>query len=140
MRRARQRKVDGRAPSMPRSVSASRRVEREVINGITVTVNGRELAVRVGERIRWHRERGDALITQMKKLTEVERGAAEDLATILGGRYESPRGALERRLREHQDRATFLAFIRDHITPDAVYRLNSSDLKMIDVLPASEMC
>ena len=136
MRRARKSKVDGQAPSI-RSVSASRPAEREVI---TVTVNGRELAVRVGERIRWHRERGDALITQMKKLTEVERGAAEDLATILGGRYESPRGALERRLREHQDRATFLAFIRDHNTPDAVYRLNSSDLKMIDVLPASEMC
>ena len=113
MRRARKSKVDGQAPSI-RSVSASRPAEREVINGITVTVNGRDLAVRVGERIRWHRERGDALITQMKKLTEVERGAAEDLATILGGRYESPRGALERRLREHQDRATFLAFIRDH--------------------------
>ena len=73
MRRARKSKVDGQAPSI-RSVSASRPVEREVINGITVTVNGRELAVRVGERIRWHRERGDALITQMKKLTEVERG------------------------------------------------------------------
>lgn len=114
-------------------------VAQEVINGITVTVNGRELAVRVGERIRWHRERGDALIAQMKKLTEVERSAAEDLATMLGGRYESPRGALERRLREHQDRATFLAFIRDHISPDAVYRLTSADLKMIDVLPEREM-
>jgi hypothetical protein len=116
---------------------ASATAAQEVINGISVTVNGRELAVRVGERIRWHRERGDALIAQMKKLTEVERSAAEDLAMMLGGRYESPRGALERRLREHQDRATFLAFIRDHIAPDAVYRLNSADLKMIDVLPES---
>lgn len=116
---------------------AKRAAEREVIHGITVAVNGRELAVRVGERIRWHRERGDALIAQMKKLTEVERSAAEDLAALLGGRYESPRGALERRLREHQDRATFLAFIRDHISPDAVYRLTAADLKMIDVLPDS---
>jgi hypothetical protein len=116
---------------------ASGTADPEVINGITVTVNGRELAVRVGERIRWHRERGDALIAQMKKLTEVERSAAEDLATMLGGRYESPRGALERRLREHQDRATFLAFIRDHISPDAIYRLTSADLKVIDVLPES---
>jgi hypothetical protein len=130
------RKTSTRTRSVSRPLVAARSAEREVINGITVTVNGRELAVRVAERIRWHRERGDALITQMKKLTEIERSAAEDLATILGGRYESPRGALERRLREHQDRATFLAFIRDHITPDAVYRLNSSDLKMIDVLPA----
>ena len=131
-------KTSARPQSATRPVIASRPAEREVINGITVTVNGRELAVRIAERIRWHRERGDALITQMKKLTEVERSAAEDLATILGGRYESPRGALERRLREHQDRATFLAFIRDHITADAVYRLTASDLKMIDVLPDNE--
>jgi hypothetical protein len=121
-------------PRARKTNGANAPVEREVINGITVSVNGTELAVRVGERIRWHRERGDALIAQMKKLTEVERGAAEDLAMMLGGRYESPRGALERRLREHQDRATFLAFIRDHIAPDAVYRLDSADLKMIDVL------
>ena len=106
----------------------------EVINGIKLTVNGRELAVRVGERIRWHRERGDILIEQMKKLAEVELSAAEDLANILG-RYESPRAIMEKRLREHQDRAVFLAFIRDHIAPDAVFRLDSTDLKMIDVLP-----
>ncbi|HEY0871957.1 MAG TPA: hypothetical protein VGD94_00690 [Vicinamibacterales bacterium] len=114
---------------------AKETAEPEVIEGIIVAVNGRELAVRVGERIRWHRERGDSLIAQMKKLTEVERSAAEDLAAMLGGRYESPRGVLERRLREHQDRATFLAFIRDHISPDAIYRLTAADLKMIDVLP-----
>lgn len=114
---------------------AKEAAEPEVIEGIIVAVNGRELAVRVGERIRWHRERGDSLIAQMKKLTEVERSAAEDLAAMLGGRYESPRGVLERRLREHQDRATFLAFIRDHISPDAIYRLTAADLKMIDVLP-----
>jgi len=99
-----------------------------------LTVNGRELAVRIGERIRWHRERGDTLIQQMKKLSEVEQSAAEDLATVLG-RYESPRAVLEKRLREHQDRAAFLAFVRDHLSPDAVYRLESADLKMIDVLP-----
>ena len=114
---------------------AKETAEPEVIEGIIVAVNGRELAVRVGERIRWHRERGDSLIAQMKKLTEVERSAAEDLAAMLGGRYESPRGVLERRLREHQDRATFLAFIRDHISPGAIYRLTAADLKMIDVLP-----
>jgi hypothetical protein len=106
----------------------------EPIAGIRLTVNGRELAVRIAERIRWHRERGDILIQQMKKLTEVERSAADDLAYMLG-RYESPRAVLEKRLREHEERATFLAFVRDHLVQDAVYRLDSSDLKMIDVLP-----
>jgi len=106
----------------------------DIIDGIKLTVNGRELAVRIGERIRWHRERGDTLIQQMTKLAEVERSAAEDLATALG-RFESPRGIMEHRLREHQDKATFLAFVRDHIATDAVFRLDSNDLKLIDVLP-----
>lgn len=88
----------------------------------------------MGERIKWHRERGDTLIEQMVKLAEVERSPAEDLANVLR-RYESPRAVLERRLRQHQDRATFLAFVRDHIAGDAVYRLDSADLKMIDVVP-----
>jgi hypothetical protein len=106
----------------------------EVIDGIAVTIKGRELAVRVGERIRWHRERGDRLIEQMKKLVEVERSAAEDFVTMLG-RYDSPRAMLEKRLRDHQERARFLAFIRDHILQDAVYRLGSSDLRLLDVVP-----
>jgi hypothetical protein len=106
----------------------------ELIAGITVTIKGRELAVRIADRIRWHRERGDVLIQQMRKLTELERTTAEDLAYMLG-RYESPRGVLEKRLREHEERASFLAFVRDHIMLDAIYRLDSADLKMIDVLP-----
>lgn len=114
--------------------AAPTRISHEPIRGIALTVNGTELAVRIGERIRWHRERGDTLIEQMKKLTEVERTAAEDLANVLG-RYESPRAILEKRLRDHRDRATFLAFVRDHIAPDQVYRLDASDLRMIDVLP-----
>jgi hypothetical protein len=111
-----------------------RAVQPETIQGIRLTVNGRELTVRIAERIRWHRERSDILIQQMKKLTEVERSAADDLAYMLG-RYESPRALLEKRLREHEERASFLAFVRDHLVVDAVYRLDSSDLKMIDVLP-----
>ena len=111
-----------------------RPVQPEPIQGIRLTVNGRELTVRIAERIRWHRERADILIQQMKKLTEVERSAADDLAYMLG-RYESPRALLEKRLREHEERASFLAFVRDHLVVDAVYRLASSDLKMIDVLP-----
>jgi hypothetical protein len=42
---------------------------------------------------------------------------------------------MEKRLREHQDKATFLAFVRDHIAADAVFQLDSNDLRMIDVLP-----
>ena len=132
---ARDRRLSGKPASPTPVAEPVVRPALEVINGIKLTVNGRELAVRLGERIRWHRERGDILIEQMKKLAELESSAAEDLANILG-RYESPRAIMEKRLREHQDRAVFLAFIRDHIAPDAVFRLDSTDLRMIDFVPS----
>jgi hypothetical protein len=107
---------------------------KEVVEGIRLQVSGRELGVRLGERIRWHRERGDALIEQMKKLTDLELGAADALTGTLG-RYESPRAVLEKKLHEHQERASFLTFLRDHVSPEEVYRLDSSDLRMTEILP-----
>lgn len=106
---------------------------RDVVQGLRLHVTGKELAVRLGERIRWHRQRGDVLIEQMKKLADVEREASEDLARALTA-YDSPRVRIEKQLREHQERAAFLAFLRDHLSPEDVYRLDSSDLKMTEIL------
>jgi hypothetical protein len=92
------------------------RVATEV-SGLTLTVNGRELGVRLGERVRRHREYADILIEQLGKLEDFER-------TVL-----------EKALREHRERAAYLAFIRDHIDPDVLYRLEPSDLRMIDLAP-----
>lgn len=107
---------------------------REIVQGIRLQVTGRELAVRLGERIRWHRERGDALIDQLKKLTDLEREAADTFTQLLG-RYDSPRAALQKKLHEHQERASFLTFLRDHVSPEELYRLDSSDLRMTEILP-----
>ena len=115
--------------------AASAAKEVNVIHGINLKVTGRELGVRLAERIRWHRERGDSLVAQLAKLAQIERSADADMAEALGRFYDSPRLLLERRLHEHHDRASFLAFVRDHLTPDAVYRLGATDLKMIDVVP-----
>jgi hypothetical protein len=82
---------------------------RDVVQELRLHVSGKELAVRLGERIRWHRQRGDDLIEQMKKLAEVEREATEELARALAA-YDSPRMRIEKQLREHQERAAFLAF------------------------------
>jgi hypothetical protein len=86
-------------------------------SGLTLTVSGRELGVRLGERVRRHREFAVILIEQLGKLEDYER-------TVL-----------EKALREHRERAAYLAFVRDHIDPDAVYRLEPSDLRMIDLAP-----
>lgn len=117
---------------MPVSTPPAR--PRDIVQGLRLHVSGKELAVRLGERIRWHRQRGDLLIEQMQKLTEVERDATDELAKALTG-YASPRSVIEKQLREHQERAAFLAFVRDHLSPEDVYRLDSSDLKMTEILP-----
>ena len=128
------RTIRTRSPKVPAvSGATTASPASEIIKGISLTVRGTELVVRVSERVRWHRERADVLIEQLTKLADVERAAAEDLANILG-RYESPRAILEKRLREHRDRATFLAFIRDHLAPNAVYRLESADLQLMDLI------
>jgi hypothetical protein len=87
------------------------------VSGLTLTVSGRELGVRLGERVRRHREYADILIEQLGKLEDFER-------TVL-----------EKALRAHRERAAYLAFIRDHIDPEVVYRLEPSDLRMIDLAP-----
>ena len=120
--------------TVPARTEAGPRVPREVVRGIELQVTGRELAVRVGERIRWHRERADALIEQMKKLAEVERGASDELSNVFG-RHDWPRVMLEKKLREHHERAAFLTFVRDHVDADATYRLDSTDLRMTEILP-----
>ena len=107
---------------------------RDVVQGLRLHVSGKELAVRLGERIRWHRQRGDILIEQMKKLADIEREAGDELARALTA-YDSPRTRIEKQLREHQERASFLAFLRDHLSADDVYRLDSSDLRMMEILP-----
>jgi hypothetical protein len=109
-------------------------IPRETIRGIQLTVTGRELVVRLNDRIRFHRERADTLTAQMAKIAQAEREAADDLSVAFST-YESPRVRLDKRVREHQERALFLTFIRDHVNADDVYRLDSSDLKMTEILP-----
>ncbi len=123
-----------RAENTASSAAQPVSLKREAVRGIQLNVPGRELVVRLADRIRWHRERADALIAQMTKLAQVEHEAADDLVGVLG-RYDSPRVALEKKVREHQERATFLTFVRDHVNPEDLYRLDSADLRMTEILP-----
>jgi hypothetical protein len=47
------------------------------------------------------------------------------------------RMGLERKLGDHQQRAEFLAFLRDHLSPTRIYRLDSMDFRMIEIMPDS---
>jgi hypothetical protein len=129
---ARARRLES-AMLVPAATAVSIKRPREIIRGIHLDVTGRELVVRLSDRIRWHHERIDALIAQMKKLRDVEHEMVHDLIAALG-RYDSPRTTLERKVREHQERASFLTFVRDHLCPDDTYRLDAGDLRITEIL------
>jgi len=92
----------------------ARGLTNEVHRGLELNVPGRELRLRLTRRIQWHQQKTDMLITQMRKVMEVEREAGDDLLDVIG-RYETPRLPLKKRLTKHQERAAFLAFIRDRL-------------------------
>jgi hypothetical protein len=132
MRQVRKHRSSARSNSKRPAVQVT--PSREVIHGIALQVSGRELGVRLAERMRWHRGRADALIQQLKKLEDAETALAGDVDDGLG-RFQSPRPALEKKLRDHRERATFLGFLRDHINDHDIYRLDTADLRMTEILP-----
>lgn len=64
------------------TASAAAPFSRDAVRGIQLNVTGRELAVRLGDRIRFHRERADTLIAQMAKIGQARSG---------GGSRQRPR-------------------------------------------------
>jgi hypothetical protein len=106
---------------------------KEIIHGITLDVRGRDLAERIGARIEWHRMREAAVRAQLQQLTDTDRG--DRGAAIAVSQRESLRLGLERRLSDHQQRVEFLSFLRDHLSPQRIYRLDSLDFRMIEIMP-----
>ena len=51
------------------------------------------------------------------------------------GYSRSMRDELQKRVREHEERAAFLTFVAGHLQPQTVYRLRSSDLRMMEIMP-----
>jgi len=105
----------------------------EIIYGIKLDIRGSQLASRLAARIEWHQKRQEAVATQIARLTETASG--DEGAPIAIRQRDSLRLGLERQLAEHEQRATFLAFLRDHLAPQQVYRLDSLDFRMIEILP-----
>jgi len=98
-------------------------------------VRGRDLAVRITARIEWHRQREAAVRTQIQQLSDPDRSDAKPVITA--SQRDAIRIGLERKLSDHQQRAEFLTFVRDHLSPARVYRLDSMDFRMIEIMPDS---
>ncbi len=108
-----------------------------MIEGLKLDVRAEELVRRLEERIAYHRSKAEAYGAQIEKLGEIPSIGEEeedDVVALTRGR-ESPRISLERKVKEHVDRAAILTFLRDHIVPGEVYRLSEQDLRMAEILP-----
>jgi hypothetical protein len=97
-------------------------------------VRGKDLAVRLSARIEWHRQREKAVRTQLQQLSDTARDDARTTA-LANNQRDALRMGLERKLGDHQQRAEFLAFLRDHLSPTRIYRLDSMDFRMIEIMP-----
>ncbi len=99
-----------------------------VQDGVVFEVRGSELVARIRQRIAWH-QRGNA----QHGLALRDLLAAPDKAPE--GYSRSMRDELQKRVREHEERAAFLTFVAGHLQPQTVYRLRSSDLRMMEIMP-----
>lgn len=107
-----------------------------MIEGLQLDVTANELTERLEGRIAHHRSRATAYEAQLGKLAEVQTDGDDDDDPIRRFRDGSPREGLERKLRTHRDRATYLTFLRDHIVPKETYRLDEDDLETLEIAPS----
>lgn len=98
-----------------------------MIDGLKVQISSEELAVRLAERILWHRHVAGAYEEELRK----KEGQREDPLT--------PDGMIEQEMREHQEQAAVLTLLREHLIPNEIYRLSELDLRFADLVPEFHM-
>lgn len=96
-----------------------------MIEGLKLTMTGVQLRTNIEGRIRWHQSE----IRRMSK--QLKRSAGDTEMPYPAHVLESEIGCAERRIE-------VLAFIRDYIVGDEVYRLGEFDLRFADLLPEED--
>jgi hypothetical protein len=121
--------------TMKRQVKArAERKQREIQRGVTLDASGDQLMARIAQRIQWHKKQATTVDAQLKRLVAE---TATDTREIHGWRRHSTITELGKRLREHEERGQFLTFVRQHLSGRTIYRLDSSDLRMLEIMPES---
>jgi len=117
------------------SSSPSNETEVAMIHGIIMDVKGEELIERISVRASHHKKRAKECGVQLRKLGGIGRTRAKNLDSAVLGAMEPDRQTLQRKARQHQERADALIFLGKHIVRDEVYRVTESDLRVADLLP-----
>ena len=97
-----------------------------MIEGLIVTVTGKELVELCLKRAEHHDKRAKVYADQKASMTANE---------IEGMNYSNgdPKKILQDRIDQHQEDAAELAFIADHLEPSETYRLKREDLQKLGI-------
>ncbi len=101
----------------------------QVIEGLKVTVVGKEVAELATKQANIHFERA-AFYAQHVELHAGMQVGGSSLTTS----HQDPKEAAKNKRQEHQDKAEHLIFIAGHVKPEAEYLLDSSALASLGVL------
>jgi hypothetical protein len=118
-------------------------MEAAMIQGISIDVKGAELAERIDARAAHHEERASACDAQLRELRTNAQGPARQQkkpakqgGPVIRGAIEPfSEETLERKRRQHRERAQALMFLGQHIVRDEIYRVTEMDLRAADLLP-----
>ena len=96
-----------------------------MIDGLRLTISGKELRKLLDERIHEHRRRADHWEREAARSPEDQ---TEDDPVL-------PEHMCTNESERHEWRADVLEFLRDHIEPTEIYRLAEADLEFGELLP-----
>ena len=107
-----------------------------MIQGIAIDVKGAELVERVNARAAHHEERAQACDAQLRLLRTGAPPRVDQRKSPVRGAIEPfNEETLERKTRQHRERAQALLFLGKHIVPDEIYRVTEMDLRAADLIP-----
>ena len=100
--------------------------------GINLDVPGRAIIAQADERIRWHKRAAGVMEAELQAMT-MEPGAPASSAA--DWKQLSRRTDLQTKIDGHLEYARFLDFIRQNIVCDRRYRLDLTDLALLEITP-----
>src|SRR5687767_11848511 len=96
-----------------------------MIEGLKIDVTSEELKTHLDERAKYHRQKADWYSSQVESLRS--GGLGQNRGS------NDPIGSLEASLAAHRDKASYFAFLAQHLIAGEAYRLSQEDLAAIEV-------
>lgn len=111
--------------------------KQNVVEGIKVQLPTKKLRTLLQGRIKFHTEKRayfekkiKELAPDMKKISE----DAEEIGKFSNSRNNNPLEAMETKVRNHKNKATYFKFVEENLIPDAMYTFTEGDLGRLEVI------